>query len=113
MRLGLERSLLSTDDLLLADRELLALLEQIEDGDIKALLNQLMTPVQLMEDNEHFDFHLVGKKRIIDVPVCLDGNSCTVSSLLSDEIRRMNEAAIYKTQQGTFVRIIQDRDETV
>lgn len=108
MRLGLERLLLSSNDLLLEDEALLGILEQIQDVDIEALIEQLKAPVQLIEDNDHFDFHLVGKKRIIDVPVSIDGKSYTVASLISNEIKVMSEKAIYKSQHGTFVRIIQD-----
>lgn len=106
MRLALERSFISLNDLLLEDTALLTLLEAIQDHDIKSLLDQLMAPIQLTEDNDQADFHLVGKRRIIDVPVSLDGRSYRAASLLCNEIKDMNDRAIIKSQQGTYVRIL-------
>ncbi|WP_129691289.1 HD domain-containing protein [Gottfriedia acidiceleris] len=105
IKLALQKEIIKLNDLLLDDMQLMKLIQKSNDKEIKELLNSLNAKVVLEENEQDYDIHRKGKRRIIDVSVSLDGKTVQQSSLLSDNIAKMNKIAIEKSEKGTFVKI--------
>ncbi|UPM55045.1 HD domain-containing protein [Gottfriedia acidiceleris] len=105
IKLALQKGISKLDDLLLDDMQLMTLIQESNDKEIQELINSLYAKVELEENEQDYDIHRKGKRRIIDVPVSLDGKTVQLSSLLSDNIAKMNKIAIEKSEKGTFVKI--------
>ncbi|MFB7139208.1 HD domain-containing protein [Gottfriedia sp. NPDC056225] len=107
IKLALNKAVISLDDLLLDDMQFIKLIQGSNDREILALINRLNAKVELEENEQDYDVHRKGKKRIIDLSVSLDGKTVQQSSLLSIKIAKMNRKAIEKSAKGTFVKVKQ------
>ncbi|MFF2878866.1 HD domain-containing protein [Gottfriedia sp. NPDC057991] len=105
IKLALQKEIIKLNDLLLDDMQLMTLIKESNDKEIQELINSLYAKVELEENEQDYDIHRKGKRRIIDVSVSLDGKTLQQSSLLSDNIAKMNKVAIEKSEKGTFVKI--------
>ncbi|QKE75291.1 HD domain-containing protein [Arthrobacter citreus] len=107
IKLALNKAVISLDDLLLDDMQFIKLIQGSNDREILALIDRLNAKVELEENEQDYDVHRKGKKRIIDLSVSLDGKTVQQSSLLSIKIAKMNRKAIEKSAKGTFVKVKQ------
>ncbi|MEH7612690.1 hypothetical protein V7187_15735, partial [Gottfriedia acidiceleris] len=105
IKLALQKDIIKLNDLLLDDMQLMTLIQESNVQEIQELINSLYAKVELEENDQDYDIHRKAKRRIIDVPVSLDGKTVQQSSLLSDNIAKMNKIAIEKSEKGTFVKI--------
>ncbi|PEL12497.1 HD domain-containing protein [Bacillus sp. AFS017336] len=105
IKLALNKAIISLDDLLLDDMQFIKLIQESNDREILALIDRLNAKVELEENEQDYDVHRKGKKRIIDLTVSLDGKTVQQSSLLSTKIAKMNTKAIEKSAKGTFVKV--------
>ncbi|MCM3082030.1 HD domain-containing protein [Brevibacillus invocatus] len=103
--LSLKKGILNLDQLLLNDPTVLNIIKSSNDSEVLHLLEFLTSKVELEENEANYDFHMVGKARIIDVPVSFDNTTIHNSSTLSPKVRKMNEEAMEKSNRGTFVKI--------
>ncbi|MGO0062490.1 HD domain-containing protein [Brevibacillus fluminis] len=103
--LAFKKGVLHPDQLLLDDPAVLGIMKSSNDREVLQLLEFLTSTVELEENESHYDFHMVGKARIIDVPVSLDRITIHNASTLSQKVRKMNEEALQKSRRGTFVKI--------
>lgn len=105
IKLALQKEIIKLNDLLLDDFQFMELIQKSNDKDILELINNLFAKVELEENDQDYDIHRKAKRRIIDLSVSLDGKTVQQSSLLSDNIAKMNKIAIEKSEKGTFVKI--------
>ncbi|PGS56403.1 HD domain-containing protein [Bacillus sp. AFS041924] len=105
IKLALKKEYIKLNDLLLDDLQFMKLIQESNDKEILKLINSLNTKVELEENEQAFDIHRKGKRRIIDLSVSLDAKTVKQASLLSTSIAEMNKIAIEKSEKGTFVKI--------
>ncbi len=87
------------------DKEVMQLLESLDDQEIQSLLMELHRNVQVKEDRNKYDIHLTNKVRLID-PLVLYQKKLQKGSGLSENVRRMGEEAKKKFECGTYVKVI-------
>lgn len=102
---ALDKNIIQLDTLLGTDAEVMELLRISEDEDVKNLLSCIHRKVIVKEDALEYDLHRKSKVRLIDPSVLSDGQLFP-SSKLSENIKRMNENARKKAEEGMYVRII-------
>ncbi|GIP34650.1 hypothetical protein J2TS4_38600 [Paenibacillus sp. J2TS4] len=76
-----------------------------EDQEVKTLLNQIHRGVNVKEAKSEYDLHRRNKVRLID-PSVLYENKLISASKLSEDVKRMNEKAKEKAENGMYVKII-------
>lgn len=69
LKLALANNLISLDDLLGTDEEVMSLLSSTEDHEVQNLLKRIHGNVKLKEDQLDYDIHLKNKVRLIDPSV--------------------------------------------
>ncbi|WP_054707621.1 HD domain-containing protein [Bacillus sp. JCM 19041] len=104
LKRALAIEVVSKEDFLKEDHQLIAQLSTSDDHEIKALLDELSTDVELEETLEDYHIHRKTKVRLIDPSVATDG-SLVPASTLSKQIRVMNEAAKAKAEKGVYLKV--------
>lgn len=104
LKQALEMELISVQDVLKTDDELLAVLKQ--DSRLHSQLDRLTTAKQHVKQGnpDDFTFHKTLKTRNIDPSVIHQGDK-TPASALSENVRRMKERAADKMKKGAFVKV--------
>ena len=105
LKLALDKKIITLDDFLKEDHELIELLKSSNDIQVQSLLKQLHPDVKVRVDQTSFDIHQKNKTRLID-PLLYLHNRFIRASELSEDVRKMNAAARDKFQQGVFVKIL-------
>lgn len=105
IKLALDKKMISLNTLFGTDEEVMDLLRLSGDKDIQNLLNQIHRNVKVREDQFDYDFHRRIKMRLID-PSVLNGTELIRASELSEDVRRMNENAKRKSEEGVYVKIM-------
>ena len=106
LSLALQQGLLSTEDLLSDDGQVLQKLSMAQHPEVKLLLQQLHPGVRVVEDESNYDCSLRLKERIIDPPLLLsDGTICKASEC-SPAIQEKIRWAREKSKKGTYVKVL-------
>ncbi|SET54764.1 hypothetical protein SAMN05421676_105253 [Salinibacillus kushneri] len=105
LKKALAKNIINEDQLLEADEEVIKTLQMSDDKDVNELLSRVHRNVRVKEDKMNFDLFSKKKVRLIDPSVVYE-NRLIPSSLLSDEIKRMNEHAKRKAEEGMYVSIL-------
>jgi HD superfamily phosphohydrolase len=105
LKFALDKKIISTNTLLRTDEEVMNFLRLSNDIDVKNLLNHIHRNVIVKEDKVEYHLHRKNKVRLIDPSVFYDGQLIP-SSELSIEIKKMNENAKRKAEEGMYVKII-------
>lgn len=105
LRLALTHKLISFNDLLLNDFDVLTLLKTCKNKDIIDLIDSLNFDVKVVSDENSFSIHQVNKLRLIDPKIYIN-NSIYSSSHKSNLIVEMNTNALSKSLKGTHVKIL-------
>ncbi|WP_285400479.1 HD domain-containing protein [Lysinibacillus sp. fls2-241-R2A-57] len=105
LKLSLEKKILTLDDFLKEDNELIEQMKSSNDTQIQSLLKQLHPCVKVRVNHTEFDIHQKNKARLIDPLLKID-NKLLKSSDLSEVVNKMNAAAKEKYKQGVFVKIL-------
>ncbi|WP_078394093.1 HD domain-containing protein [Shouchella patagoniensis] len=104
LKRALAIEVISKDDFLKEDNQLIAQLSTSDDHEIQTLLNELSTSVQVEETLEESHIHRKTKVRLINPSIVKDG-SLVPASTLSKRIRLMNEAAKVKAEKGVSLKV--------
>ena len=105
LKIALDKKIINKNTLLGTDEEVMNFLRLSNDKDVKNLLNHLHRNVIVKEDKVEYDLHRKNKLRLIDPSVFSD-DQLKPSSELSIEIKKMNENAKRKADEGMYVKII-------
>lgn len=105
LKISIDKGIISLDDFLMEDDELIDKIKSVEDKELVTLLEKLNQNVQVIEDRDQYDIHLKNKVRMIDPSVWSD-NRLIPASELSNEIRNMSKEAFDKATRGVYLRII-------
>lgn len=106
LRIGFSENVISKNDLLKTDDELLEKLQQTKNKEVQLALTKVFEQVELSEDENNYDFQRKLKKRLID-PFIYKCNQLLPASEVSEEISEMNRQASKKAERGVFIRIKQ------
>lgn len=101
---ALEVGVLTLDDLLKQDHEVIEQLQASQDEDILKGLGQLNKHVEVEENESDYDLHRTNKVRLIDPLVQVNGSVKRVSKV-SDRVKAMNQKAYEKSLRGTYVKV--------
>ncbi|NHM34043.1 HD domain-containing protein [Neobacillus terrae] len=105
LKIALDKKIIDINTLLGTDEEVMNFLRLSNDKDVKNLLNHLHRNVIVKEDKVEYHLHRKNKLRLIDPSVFYD-DQLKPSSELSIEIKKMNENAKRKADEGMYVKII-------
>ncbi|KRF63623.1 hypothetical protein ASG99_05740 [Bacillus sp. Soil768D1] len=105
LKLSLDKNIISLDDFLSEDEELIYKIKSAEDKELFGLLRKLNQNVQVKEDRDNYDLHRKNKVRMIN-PSILKNNELIPASELSERIRNMGNASYDKATRGMYVKVI-------
>lgn len=105
IKIALEKKIIDLDTLLLTDEEVMNLLRMAQDKEVHNLVNNIKRYVNVKEDKLTYDLHRKNKIRLIDPSVLCDGQLIRASAL-SKKIKKINELAKRKAEEGMYVKII-------
>lgn len=105
LKISLDKKLISLDDFLGEDEEVIYKIKSSKDNEVQGLLNQLHQNVNVIEDRKHYDLHRKNKIRLID-PSIFYCNELVKASILSEKVRIMVNVANEKAMRGMYVKII-------
>jgi len=105
LKLSLEQHILSQQDFLKTDDELMALIQSSNHQQVLELLNQLHPNVKVRVDANDFDIFRKNKVRLIDPFLCENGELVKASHV-SDLIRKLGETAYEKSTKGIYIKIL-------
>lgn len=105
LKVALDKKIINLNTLLRTDEEVMDILRLSDDKEVRGLLNQIHQNVTVKEDKFEYDLHRKNKVRMID-PTVLYEDQLIHASKLSMEIKKMNEKAKRKAEEGMFVKII-------
>jgi len=108
LKLSLEQHILSQQDFLKTDDELMALIQSSNHQQVLELLNQLHSNVKVRVDATDFDIFRKNKVRLIDPCLCLNGELVKASHV-SDSIKKLGETAYEQSTKGVFIKILTPR----
>jgi uncharacterized protein len=104
LKASLDKDILSLDDLLSQEQEVLLKIEAGKDKEIRTLLNQLFLNVKAEEDDEDYQIHHKGKIRLVDPSILID-EELIRSSEVSGKVRELNAKAYKKARKGVFIKV--------
>ncbi|PFP81332.1 hypothetical protein COK07_03485 [Bacillus thuringiensis] len=107
LKLALHKKVIHADDFLLEDDELISKLQQCNDPEVEDLLSKVHPNVKVKEDRNDYDLHKKNKVRLIDPPLLREGE-VVLSSVVSENIRKMSGVAYEKAVRGMYVKVIAD-----
>lgn len=105
IKIGFEKNIITIDDMLGVDEEIMSIMSKSPDQDLQFLIGQLHDQVNVCEDKEDYHVHMKKKVRLIDPSVYIE-KQLVRGSNLSVKIKMMNEAALKKSTEGTYVKVI-------
>lgn len=107
LKLALAKKLISLDDLLGTDEEVMSLLNFTEDDEVQKLLKRIHGNVKVKEDQLDYDIHRKNKMRLMD-PSVIQGTQLVRASSLSEEVKNMGIEAYKKASKGIYLKVISD-----
>lgn len=105
IKISLKNNILSLDDLLKNDNEVMDILKNSENEKIQNLLYNFKSNVILKEDKVSYDIHQNFKVRLIDPEVEINNNIYKMSDVCED-IKEINKNAYNKIKEGVYLKII-------
>lgn len=107
LKLALAKNLISLEDLLGTDEEVMSLLSSTEDHEVKNLLKRIHGNVKVIESQLEYDLHRKNKVRLID-PSVIEGTQLLRASSLSERVKKMGIEAYKKASKGIYLKVISD-----
>ncbi|WP_016993934.1 HD domain-containing protein [Lysinibacillus boronitolerans] len=107
LKLSLAKQILTLEDFLKTDHEVLQQMKASHDRDVQALVQQLHENVEVREEQENYDIHFRNKVRLID-PAIYHQQRLWKASEVSNYVKAMNISALERFEQGVYVKIINE-----
>lgn len=105
LQVALKNGVITKEDFLLTDGQLLGKLEDSTDQEIIHHVNRLTDKVTVKETKGSYDIKVKKKMRLIDPEVVI-GDEGIPASRLSVKVLEMNQKAKERSEEGTMVKII-------
>lgn len=105
MKLSLEESIISFEDLFTTDKEVYDKMRLSDNAEVKKLLED-MEHISIKEDDADYDYHVTPKIRVVDPWVLVDGKKERLS-VLDEDVARGNEEFRENMQKGYYVKIVE------
>ncbi|MCF6137328.1 HD domain-containing protein [Pseudalkalibacillus berkeleyi] len=105
LKLAIQKSVITKDDFLLTDEQLLSKIQVSTDHEIRTNIKQLSSPVKVIETQDDYDIQVKKKLRLIDPEVLIDNESMHVSEL-SQDVKDMNAKAKQRSLKGVKIKVI-------
>ncbi|KAF1677687.1 HD domain-containing protein [Bacillus sp. SKDU12] len=105
LKAALEYHVLSTEDLLKTDQEVLDILHSSKNEEVLSLLKFIHPDIQVKEDNIHYDFYQKKKMRLID-PSILHHGKWMKASAISENVRKWGDIAYRKAKKGVYIKVL-------
>ncbi|WP_082232758.1 HD domain-containing protein [Halobacillus massiliensis] len=105
LKLALDKEILTHDDFLGEDEAVIEKLTAVNDQEIQAHLRRLHQQVRAIENEKDYDIYRKGKVRLIN-PSVFNGETLVKASQLSNEVKKMNEAAYAKSMKGSYIKVL-------
>ncbi|MBM7702950.1 HD domain-containing protein [Metabacillus iocasae] len=105
LKIALNEGVIEFDDLLREDEDVLAMLRQSDNEQLRKTMKLLHRHACVEENHDTYDIHLKGKVRLID-PSVPQGGELVQASKLSQRVQQLGKRAYEQSKQGTYVRII-------
>lgn len=107
LKIALEKKIISYNDLLKTDGEVMSLLLASQDSQIELLLEKIQKDVSFIHTTTEFDIHQKKKLRFIDPLVSINSHT-HVSSQLSSSISLINNQILQFSDRGIFLKVIEN-----
>lgn len=105
LKLSLEQQILSQQDFLKTDDELMAIMKSSNHQQVQELLNRLHPNVEVRVDATDYDIFRKNKVRLIDPCLCVNGELVKASHV-SDLIRKLGETAYEQSTKGIYIKVL-------
>ncbi len=106
LRESLQRGVITREDFLLTDEELLQKVKRSEDSNVQLLLGKLHPNVEV-EYNEHdYDYSQHGKLRYIDPLVQFKDGDLVPVSQINHSVQEATAIAKKRSEKGTYVKVL-------
>lgn len=105
LKAALRNNVISAEDLLKMDQEVLNILHASKNEEVLSLLKPIHPRVQVKEDDIQYDFHQKKKMRLID-PSIFHHDEWVKASAVSENVRKMGEAAYQKAKKGVYIKVL-------
>ncbi|MBD7944408.1 HD domain-containing protein [Psychrobacillus sp. Sa2BUA9] len=105
LKAALDKQIITLEDFLLEDNQLLQLVVCSQDDEIQHALQKLHPSVEVIDELTNYDFHQKMKVRLIDPLVCSE-NGLVRASDCSKQIQKLNQTALQRAVKGTYVKIL-------
>lgn len=105
IKLSLDKNIITTNDFLLKDNELLIKIQSSGNKELLELLMKIHPAVQVEENQIDYNIHRKSKLRLIDPSILIDGELIPTSRL-SKKVVLMNSASYEKASRGIFVKVL-------
>lgn len=106
IRLALKLGVISLEDLLADDNFVYDILRKSNNAEIAELVNKLNSSVNVIVDKEKYDIYQKNKIRVID-PMVILNEKLYIASEKSILVKILNENALRKAEEGTYIRILE------
>ncbi|UOQ93488.1 hypothetical protein MUO14_00320 [Halobacillus shinanisalinarum] len=105
LKLAMDKQILTLDDFLKTDQEVISIIKSSKDPRLENLLSQIHDHVGAKEDQTNYDIHIKNKVRLIDPPILL-GEGTVMASEVSRKVKVMGENALKKSVKGIYVKVV-------
>ncbi|GEN46366.1 HD domain-containing protein [Alkalibacillus haloalkaliphilus] len=105
LKLALQKEIISSEDFLKEDEELLEHVRSSRDSEVVSLIEKLQPSANVISDTKNYDIHRKGKVRLIDPSIFYEGELIRASKL-SNKIQLMNNDAYKKSITGAYVKVL-------
>ncbi|MGD7045685.1 HD domain-containing protein [Jeotgalibacillus proteolyticus] len=105
LKLALTKHVLTAEDFLGRDEDVLAKIRATNDRELLNLLNQIHPNVRVREDKAQFDLHRKNKLRLLDPFVFINGQIISASEV-SKNVEKMQKEAYKIAVAGVYVKIL-------
>lgn len=105
LRLALNKNILSLDDLMLTDEEVLTIIKSSKNEELLEILASINEDVKLEENKIDYDIYQKRKLRTIDPGLLFDGKVIKTSDK-SSKAKELTAKAVEKTNEGIYIKIL-------
>jgi HD superfamily phosphohydrolase len=104
LKAAMKVGVISKQDFLLEDEQVLDKVREANSPELLLLLEEIISTVELEENDIDFDIHLKGKPRLIDPTVVYNGHR-TDASKISEAVKEMNSKAKWRALKGSYIKV--------
>lgn len=105
LKQALNKKIITKDDFLTTDDQLLHKIKASNDQEVVSLLGQIHPDVEVEVNEQEYDIHQKNKIRLINPSIWIN-NKFVSASDLSNYVKEMNKVALFKAEIGMYVKLV-------